>query len=379
MSAPSPSLEGVIDSSAEAPLGISQRNNAIRRFYRIVEYFGAGDTVDSVPRQYEPQRLVRCAYEYALSDDARDNFLRAFFQAMALSLNGQGDSNDGDLDGLEDLRSLFFGFASYLLDCFFLPIKASTTKRTPQPSPAYHSGVERVQGGVHGTPDRLSQLRGACLVRDRHRCVVTRYFDHKEADRRIIQNGDDARDDDGALLLEDTLIDELEVAHILPHSLMNADAGHLSKQAALRILNMFDSGVVHLIDGTNIDRLSNAITLTSFIHAAFGDFKVFFEPIPDQQPHSYQIKTFYHRRLMRMRNLDFPITRTFYPADDPPSPRLLAVHRAIAHILRLSGAGEYIDKLLRDMDEQGIQADGSTELDRLVRLGLGGWRDKSIY
>ena len=84
-----------------------------------------------------------------------------------------------------------------------------------------------------------------------------------------------------------------------------------------------------------------------------------------------------------MRNLAFPITRTFYLTDDrsidPPSPRLLAVHRAIAHILRLSGAGEYIDRLLRDMDEQGIQADGSTELDRLVRLSLGGWRDKTVY
>ncbi|KAI0448700.1 hypothetical protein F5B21DRAFT_518736 [Xylaria acuta] len=142
---------------------------------------------------------------------------------------------------------------------------------------------------------------------------------------------------------------------------------------------MFDSGAVHLIDGTNIDRPNNAITLTSFLHAAFGDFKVFFEPILDQQPHTYRIKTFYHRRLMR--NLPFPITRTFYLTDDglidPPSPRLLAVHRAIAHILRLSGAGEDIDKLLRDMDEQGIQADGSTELDRLVRLGLGGY--SNIY
>ncbi|KAI3322875.1 hypothetical protein HD806DRAFT_119437 [Xylariaceae sp. AK1471] len=234
MSAPSPlhrhqsSLEGVIDFSAETPLGTNQRNDAKRRFYRIVEHFGASGTIDNrVPPLYEPPRLVRCTYEYALSDESRDNFLRAFFQAMALSLTGQGDGNDGDLNDLEDFRSLFFGFASYLLDHFFLPIKAST-KKTPQPSPAYHSAVERVQGGVQGfvgTPDRLSQLRGACLVRDRHRCVVTRYFDHKEADRRLVQDGDDARDDDGALLLEDTLIDELEVAHILPHSLMKADAG----------------------------------------------------------------------------------------------------------------------------------------------------------
>lgn len=36
------------------------------------------------------------------------------------------------------------------------------------------------------------------------------------------QNGDDARDDDGAPLRAPT--DRLEVAHILPHSLMKADA-----------------------------------------------------------------------------------------------------------------------------------------------------------
>lgn len=127
MSAPSPlhrhqsSLESVIDFLAKAPLGINQRNDARRRFYRIVEHFGAGGAIDSVPLQYEPPRLVRCTYEYALSDESRDNFLRAFFQAMALSLTGQGNDNDADLDDLEDLRSLFFGFASYLLDHFFLP------------------------------------------------------------------------------------------------------------------------------------------------------------------------------------------------------------------------------------------------------------------
>lgn len=124
MSMPSPhrhqsSLEAVIDFSAEAPLGINQRNNARRRFYRIVEYFGAGGAIDSVPPQYEPPRLVRCTYEYALSDGSRDNFLRAFFRAMALPLAGQ--DNDDDLDDLDNLRPLLFRFASYLFDNFFLP------------------------------------------------------------------------------------------------------------------------------------------------------------------------------------------------------------------------------------------------------------------
>ena len=44
-----------------------------------------------------------------------------------------------------------------------------------------------------------------------------------------------------------------------------------SKQAALlSILNMFDSGVSYLVEGSNIDRPRNAITLTADLHEDFG-------------------------------------------------------------------------------------------------------------
>lgn len=77
-----------------------------------------------------------------------------------------------------------------------------------------------------GTPDRVSALRGACLIRDRHRCVVSRKFDQVEAAVRFQKDGDGARDDDGILLFEDPQpFDALEVAHILPHSLTKANAG----------------------------------------------------------------------------------------------------------------------------------------------------------
>lgn len=109
-----------------------------------------------------------------------------------------------------------------------------------------------------------------------------------------------------------------------------------SKQAALAILNMFNTGVVHLINGTDIDRPSNGITLTAFLHTLFGDFQVFFEPIPDQPLHTYRIASFYPRHLVL--EITFPIIQTLYITNnksiDPPSPRLLAVHCAIAHILR---------------------------------------------
>jgi len=107
------------------------------------------------------------------------------------------------------------------------PSEASTRK-TPQPSPAYHSAVQQIQGGVQefaGTPDRVSALRGACLIRDRYRCVISRKFDQVEAAARFQKDGDDALDDEGTALRDDPRsFDVLEVAHILPHSLTKTNA-----------------------------------------------------------------------------------------------------------------------------------------------------------
>lgn len=69
----------------------------------------------------------------------------------------------------------------------------------------------------------MSAFRGACLVRDRHRCVISRRFDQNEAFKRMSRCGDEARDDDGLPLVGE-IFDALEVAHILPHSLTQVNA-----------------------------------------------------------------------------------------------------------------------------------------------------------
>ncbi|WXC47992.1 hypothetical protein QX201_007707 [Fusarium graminearum] len=141
---------------------------------------------------------------------------------------------------------------------------------------------------------------------------------------------------------------------------------------------MFDSGVVHLIEGTDIDRPSNALTLTLSHHVSFGDFRVYFEPVGDT-PHTYRIGTFLPPGLAE----DVPVTRTLFLTEDksidPPSPRFLAIHRAIAHILHLSTAGDYIDDILSDVGEFGIRSDGSTDLSRLLRLRLGDWAVGEVH
>ncbi|EPE09763.1 hypothetical protein F503_07539 [Ophiostoma piceae UAMH 11346] len=385
------SLEQVVDmsSTAQESLSLAERAAARDTFYRVVQHFESADPYITEPRAtrrtlYSQPRLVRYTYEFARSVESQDIVLRSFFDSLALDLA----ANEANLDFTE-LAPLFSAYADYLMDNFFLPLKASTSQ-TPQPSPAIHSAVLRAQGATDsqayiGTEERLSTLRAECLVRDRHRCVISREFSNAEFGKRLELYGNEARDDDGILFsdLDNIKLDILEVAHILPHSLMKASTGsemNASRQAALSILNMFDRGVVDLINGIDIDRPRNALTLTPLMHGLFGAFKIYLEAV-DGQYNTYRIKSFLEAPHSRVFNL--PITRTLYVTEnrtiDPPSPRFLAVHCAIAHILHLSGAGDYIDYILRDMEEHPVRADGTSALGRLVSLGLGGWMDGAVY
>ena len=255
-------------------------------------------------------------------------------------------------------------------------MKASA-RRTPQPTPTLSEPKSAILPNEDAaeTQNRLKGLREKCLIRDRHRCVVTRKFDISEAVRRNRREGANSKDDDGRLLhLETDAPDALQVAHILPHSLMSDKGQKEAKTTARAILEMFDSGVTHLIDGVDIDRPINALTLTAGVHQLFGDFEIYFEPTPNAQTSpTYTICVTEPSPFLPL----FPTTRTLCESPnreiDLPSARLLAIHRAIALILHLSGAGEYIDHILRDMEEPMVKSDGTTELGRLVGLRLGGW------
>jgi hypothetical protein len=130
------SLEGFIDFSSTKPLNPAQRHDATRRFYRIVNHFLPASEIDSSVRSqtYSPPRLISLTYKYALSDEARDNFLRAFFESIDMSI-AKDSSRDDDGDP-EALRSSVFAFADYLMDQFFRPCKSVGRFATYIPLPA---------------------------------------------------------------------------------------------------------------------------------------------------------------------------------------------------------------------------------------------------
>ncbi|KAK3942059.1 hypothetical protein QBC46DRAFT_362907 [Diplogelasinospora grovesii] len=345
----------------------NQLIQAQRKFYHIVDHLEP--TVNG--SGYNRPRLVRLTYHYVSSSESREIFLQAFFGYTQLSIGGGVDSdqdvnfNNETVEG--NLRKKVNDFADYLVRHLFMPLRASGT-RTPQPpSPdSPHSAVQNAQRGaeeVVRTPTRLSTLRDTCLTRDHHRCVISRRYDTREWIKRYRKDGRNAKDDDGKIL-DPNELSGIQVAHILPHALTKADSGTPltpSKQAMLAILNMLDHGAPPL----TIPR--NALSLTHDLHGWFGCFEIYFTKV-DQHQHTYRVESFYPIP-------PFPVTRTLDGTNkiEHPSPRLLALHRAIAHILHLSGAGDYIEKLLGDMEELVIRADGSTALGPLVTLGLDGW------
>lgn len=54
---------------------------------------------------------------------------------------------------------------------------------------------------------------------------------------------------------------------------------------------MFDTDVVHLIDGTEIDRPRNAIALERELRRRFDNYEIYFKPV-DESPNTYRIDTF---------------------------------------------------------------------------------------
>lgn len=95
-----------------------------------------------------------------------------------------------------------------------IPVRATSVK-TPQPTSTQNS----TSTGIN--------LQERCLIRDRHRCVVSRTFDILTAEERHKENGEFCTDDDGKLLKDEPKgqFEYLEVTHILPHCLTTVVSG----------------------------------------------------------------------------------------------------------------------------------------------------------
>lgn len=130
---------------------------------------------------------------------------------------------------------------------------------------------------------------------------------------------------------------------------------------------MFAPGIKRRIEGAQIDRPFNAISLSPTQHDLFGALHIYFHEIQDSPPHTYAIKSFVPLH-------PFPVVRTLLSSPsrpvDMPDRQLLAIHKACAMILHLSGAGDYIERLLDSFGGGTANADGLSDLGSIVSLRM---------
>jgi hypothetical protein len=118
----------------------------------------------------------------------------------------------------------------------------------------------------------------------------------------------------------------------------------------MRILNLLDPGIVDFIVGTHIDGALNAITLSHDYRRRFGTFKVCFEAV-SMAKDRYIVK---HVEPHNTPNVTVDFSEGELHHAYPPSPRLLAIHRACCLILKHSGVGDYLDEVVCDMQKVGF-------------------------
>lgn len=258
--------------------------------------------------------------------------------------------------------------AKDLLHGFFVPLQAAGGA-TPAVSPLIPARSGGDVGQSQSTPQRVSGLRAECLLRDDYRCVITGDLDYRTQEAYNATHPDNPSD-------EDTIV--TEVAHIIPHSFnaQNTD-GQLGDARAYvwRIMDMFDPGISTRLAGAAIDSPRNAITMCPELHFRFGQLKWYLQPTQGP-PHSYKMRLVRGQRISHKflppGGLDTIITFNGTAAAPPPDPRLIAFHRACCLMLRMSGAGECTDRVLRDMEDmqgRGVLAeDGSSDLGMFWKL-----------
>lgn len=230
----------------------------------------------------------------------------------------------------------------------------ATATKTPQPSPPLYHAQDPAEAAAAETP--LTALRTACLLRDRHRCVITRAFDIDSALARARQSSP-AVDDDGTPIDMDTTA-SLAVAHIIPRGFLAVMARN---EATRVVMEMFDCGVAaELMKPGVVDGPGNAITLTLEMQQRFGQFHVCFSEVAGT---TWRVDV-----LVPVLGSRFPVTTT-RTGVEPHGGRLLALHAAVGRVLRGSGAGEYLRVLLGDAEGGvGVRGDGSTALGELVGM-----------
>ncbi|KAH9024600.1 hypothetical protein EDB84DRAFT_1273838 [Lactarius hengduanensis] len=182
-------------------------------------------------------------------------------------------------------------------------------------------------------PEDQKEAKRQALVRDNFQCIVSGEYDS----RLVIQN-DDLRA--AAYSFSPPRASKTQCAHIIPSStnknILDSKDEHEHAASFWAILGCFGyKDLPDKLTGKKIHSLDNVMTLELNMHDSFDQLDMWFEAV------------------ITLTSVD--------PRLPLPNPDYLEIHAACCRVAHLSGAGEYIDKVLEDLeDSRVLSQDGSS-------------------
>jgi len=259
----------------------------------------------------------------------------------------------GNDDEFEHLAALYI---NHYIRCFRAAKGRTPTPSTHSSRPSFDDTQETIKYLLEEAPQ--TTVKQKALIRDGYRCMLTGAFDIVSVKRKPHIRPANVP----------SSVAPTQAAHIFSESTnvgissINQD-GAKHEHAANVWAVLARSGntlVFDKLNGANVHRLENVMTLCVNEHSYFNGLELWLEST--NTPHTYTPKS---TDPIYLENI--PTTVTFTTPDPEqlplPSPDYLRLHAAAARVAHLSGAGEYIDKMLRDMEETRVlSTDGSSAL-----------------
>ncbi|KAK0216291.1 hypothetical protein IW262DRAFT_1399210 [Armillaria fumosa] len=187
-------------------------------------------------------------------------------------------------------------------------------------------------------------LRDQVAERERHYCAITGFVDAN----LDIPNFTAPRA-------------RMKAAHIMPLSLNSSDK--------TKTIHDLSTTWDLLRNWTSIDFRAligspkNAIFMTSDSHSAFRKFLSYFDGDAFPEPNKYMVRSVNGYTLLGMSVSEVVCEFNTESSIAPPDPYLLAIHAAFAKVLHACGAGEHLDRVLRDMERlKVLSSDGGSDI-----------------
>ncbi|KAJ6261887.1 hypothetical protein Dda_2686 [Drechslerella dactyloides] len=351
----------------------------IKNRYASLKDVNAG--VKSVVRTYDKPEFLKTLYNECPSFNGKNNLaieiiltvickgptegrlqnIATVSQILNISVFPQPDTSQA----FEQLGLL----ADELLVCMIQPLRTFGGK-TPAVR-SVKSNLEDYRPALdQGTEGRLSNLRTRVMLRDDFRCVVTGmisdHLEHEIPQERIAE--------------QNLRFTAIECAHIIPH-MLNELSSRLElsseKQQTWQLLNFYSPNLSETLKSEKIDEPQNALMLFNSAHNEFGKLRLWFTRVGETNDDNravYRVEAKSGRSISQSVWSKDPVV-VFEAREGIPLPSayLLALHRALAIALTVSGAGEKMDSILDDYFTPRVLAEdgSSTEiLETRLRLAV---------